>query len=257
MAVNARLDVAAIKKDFPILDREINGKRLVYLDSAASSQKPAGARRDGALLRDDNANVHRGVYQIAAEATERYESRAAEGRAVHRRADASASRLHQERHRGPQPRRPLLGPRQPARRRRRRAHRDGAPRQHRALAHARGRARHRAALDPADRRRRARPHRPRPAARRGEAVQLHRDVERARHAHPGPPARRRGSRRRGGGDRRRLPVRPPPAHRRASRSAPTSSASPATRCAGPPASACCGDARSCSTRCRRSSAAAR
>ena len=65
---------------------------------------------------------------------------------------------------------PLLGPGQPARRRRRRAHPHGAPRQHRAVAHARRRAGHRAALGPAHRRRPARPHRPRPAARRRQGL---------------------------------------------------------------------------------------
>ena len=40
MAVTAALDVARVKKDFPILDRQTHGHRLVYLDSANSSQKP-------------------------------------------------------------------------------------------------------------------------------------------------------------------------------------------------------------------------
>ena len=81
---------------------------------------------------------------------------------VHRRAVRQRDRVHEERHRGAQPRRPLVGPRQPARRRRRRAHRDGAPRQHRAVAHARGRAGHRAAMATRSRRRHARPRRARP-----------------------------------------------------------------------------------------------
>ena len=68
------LDVATIKKDFPILDRTVHGKRLVYLDSASSSQKPASV----ISAMDDyyattHANVHRGVYAIAEEATRRYE----------------------------------------------------------------------------------------------------------------------------------------------------------------------------------------
>ena len=66
--------------------------------------------------------------------------------------------------------------------RRHRAHPPGAPRQHRALADAGGRARHRDPLGAAHRRRPARPHRPRPAARRGQGVRLHRHVQRARHA---------------------------------------------------------------------------
>jgi cysteine desulfurase/selenocysteine lyase len=64
------LDVAAIKKDFPILDREVRGGRLVYLDSANTSQKPRAVLEamEGYYERC-NANVHRGTYQIAEEAT--------------------------------------------------------------------------------------------------------------------------------------------------------------------------------------------
>lgn len=68
------LDYEKIRQDFPILKRKINGKGLVYLDNAASSQKP------GAVLEAMNvfyqasyANIHRGVYTIAEEATELYE----------------------------------------------------------------------------------------------------------------------------------------------------------------------------------------
>jgi cysteine desulfurase/selenocysteine lyase len=68
------LDVTAIKKDFPILHQEVNGKRLVYLDSASSSQKPQkvlDAMTD--LYETTYANIHRGVYRLGAETTERYE----------------------------------------------------------------------------------------------------------------------------------------------------------------------------------------
>lgn len=68
-------DVARVKKDFPILERLVHGKRLVYLDSAASSQKPLPVLE--AMERyyeTTHANVHRGVYQIAEEATSLYES---------------------------------------------------------------------------------------------------------------------------------------------------------------------------------------
>jgi cysteine desulfurase / selenocysteine lyase len=68
------LDVARIKADFPIFEREVNGKPLVYLDSAASAQKPR------AVLdamehhhRHHYANVHRGIYTIAEESTAAYE----------------------------------------------------------------------------------------------------------------------------------------------------------------------------------------
>ncbi len=68
------LDVARIKKDFPLLQQHVDGKRLVYLDSAASSQKPqAVLDAMDECYTTYFANVHRSVYKIAAEATERYE----------------------------------------------------------------------------------------------------------------------------------------------------------------------------------------
>jgi cysteine desulfurase/selenocysteine lyase len=68
------LDIAQIKADFPLLSREINGKPLIYLDSASSSQKPA-AVLDAMdhYYRHSNANVNRGAYQLAVEATDALE----------------------------------------------------------------------------------------------------------------------------------------------------------------------------------------
>jgi cysteine desulfurase / selenocysteine lyase len=69
------LDVARIKADFPILKRQVHGKRLVYLDSAATSQKPlAVLDAMDRYYREYNANVHRGVYTIAEEATAAFEA---------------------------------------------------------------------------------------------------------------------------------------------------------------------------------------
>jgi cysteine desulfurase/selenocysteine lyase len=68
------LDVATLRKDFPILSREINGHPLTYLDSAASAQRPVQVL--DAMRRYDettHANVHRGVYSIAEEATRQFE----------------------------------------------------------------------------------------------------------------------------------------------------------------------------------------
>jgi len=67
-------DVQEIRKDFPILTREVHGKPLVYLDNAATSQKPEvviEALSD--YYRRYNANIHRGVHTLAEEATEAYE----------------------------------------------------------------------------------------------------------------------------------------------------------------------------------------
>jgi cysteine desulfurase/selenocysteine lyase len=69
------LDVEAIRKDFPILGRTVrDGKRLVYLDSGATSQRPRqvlDAERE--FLETSNAAVHRGAHQLAEEATDAYE----------------------------------------------------------------------------------------------------------------------------------------------------------------------------------------
>lgn len=67
-------DVEGIRKDFPILSRTFDGKPLVYLDSAATSQKPRQVLdAERSFYEEHNANVHRGVYQLAAEATDLYE----------------------------------------------------------------------------------------------------------------------------------------------------------------------------------------
>jgi cysteine desulfurase / selenocysteine lyase len=69
------LDVAAVKKDFPILDVEVHGRRLVYLDSASSAQKPQAVLDVmDEVYETTYANVHRGVYAIAEEATARMEA---------------------------------------------------------------------------------------------------------------------------------------------------------------------------------------
>jgi len=73
--VSFDLDPDAIRKDFPILSTEMRGRPLVYLDSAASAQKPRvviDAISD--FYAAHYANIHRGVYQLSAEATRRYEA---------------------------------------------------------------------------------------------------------------------------------------------------------------------------------------
>ena len=71
----SKLDVAAIQADFPILSRKVrDGKKLVYLDSGATSQKPKqvlDAERD--FYEQRNSAVHRGAHQLAEEATDAYE----------------------------------------------------------------------------------------------------------------------------------------------------------------------------------------
>jgi cysteine desulfurase/selenocysteine lyase len=75
MGTAATIDVTALRADFPILSRTVHGAPLVYLDSAATSQKPRQVLEAmDAYYRETNANVHRGVYELAAEATARYEA---------------------------------------------------------------------------------------------------------------------------------------------------------------------------------------
>src|SRR5262245_16148726 len=67
-------DVCRVRKDFPILGQTVRGKPLVYLDSAATTQKPqAVIDAISAYYLTDNANVHRGVHLLSERATEAYE----------------------------------------------------------------------------------------------------------------------------------------------------------------------------------------
>ena len=67
-------DVAAVRADFPILDSQVRGKPLVFLDTAASAQKPQVVIDTISEFYEAHyANIHRGVYQLSAEATQRYE----------------------------------------------------------------------------------------------------------------------------------------------------------------------------------------
>ncbi len=74
-SVSAPLDVERIRADFPILARKIGGKPLVYLDNAATAQKPrAVIDAIQRYYREQNANIHRAVYRLSEEATQAYES---------------------------------------------------------------------------------------------------------------------------------------------------------------------------------------
>jgi cysteine desulfurase/selenocysteine lyase len=67
-------DVAQIRAEFPILHQKINGKPLIYLDSAATAQKPKVVIEAlKSYYENDNANVHRGAHALAARATEAFE----------------------------------------------------------------------------------------------------------------------------------------------------------------------------------------
>ena len=70
----ATLDPVRIRREFPTLDQSVNGKPLVYLDNAATSQKPRAVLDAlGAYYENDNSNVHRGIHELSRRATVAYE----------------------------------------------------------------------------------------------------------------------------------------------------------------------------------------
>ncbi len=75
LATLAPIDVEAIRRDFPVLSREVNGRPLCYLDNAASSQRPrAVIDAISRYYEFHHANVHRGVHRLSQEATDRFEA---------------------------------------------------------------------------------------------------------------------------------------------------------------------------------------
>lgn len=69
------IDWQAIRRDFPVLDQEINGHPLIYFDNAATSQKPASViEAVRHYYASDNSNVHRGIHELSNRATEAFES---------------------------------------------------------------------------------------------------------------------------------------------------------------------------------------
>lgn len=68
------MDMKNIRSQFPILDQEVNGRPLVYLDSAATSQKPLSVIESvERYYREYNSNVHRGVHTLGTKATDGFE----------------------------------------------------------------------------------------------------------------------------------------------------------------------------------------
>lgn len=72
--LSGKLDICKIRDDFPILNRKVHDKPLVYLDNAATSQKPASViEAINEFYSNYNSNIHRGVHQLSEEATDKYE----------------------------------------------------------------------------------------------------------------------------------------------------------------------------------------
>ena len=68
-------DPHAVRRDFPVLDQEVNGHPLVYLDNAATTQKPEQViEAISNYYRRDNANVHRGAHTLSDRATRAFEN---------------------------------------------------------------------------------------------------------------------------------------------------------------------------------------
>src|SRR5215471_16934018 len=73
-ARSVEFDVYKLRRDFPILGRKVHGKPLVYLDNAATAQKPQAVIDVlVAYYTTENANIHRGVHALSEQATESYE----------------------------------------------------------------------------------------------------------------------------------------------------------------------------------------
>ncbi|MCC5920697.1 MAG: cysteine desulfurase [Cyclobacteriaceae bacterium] len=69
------LDIDKIRKDFPVLHQQVNGKPLIYFDNAASTQKPSSVISViKSYYENDNANIHRGIHTLAERATEAFEA---------------------------------------------------------------------------------------------------------------------------------------------------------------------------------------
>ncbi|MCK5369406.1 MAG: aminotransferase class V-fold PLP-dependent enzyme, partial [Cyclobacteriaceae bacterium] len=72
--IESKINVSTIRSKFPVLDQKVNGKKLIYFDNAATTQKPEvviNALSD--YYRQYNANIHRGLHTLAERATAAYE----------------------------------------------------------------------------------------------------------------------------------------------------------------------------------------
>ena len=104
-------DAASVRLDFPILSRTFEGKPLVYLDSASTSQKPTAViEAEADFYRLHNANAHRGIYTLGEEATELFEQARSTIAGFFGVERSCAARLHPRHHGVDQPRRARMGP---------------------------------------------------------------------------------------------------------------------------------------------------
>lgn len=75
LTLKDQLDLTTLRKQFPILDQSVNGNPLIYLDNAATTQKPLAVISEiNRYYTEDNANIHRGIHTMAERATTAYEN---------------------------------------------------------------------------------------------------------------------------------------------------------------------------------------
>ena len=253
-------DVAPIRRDFPILDEHVNGRPLVWLDNAATTQKPQGGHRSPLVLLRARELEHPPRRAHARRARDRrLRGRAREGATLPQRAARSSEIVFVARHdRGHQPDRADAGAGATSARATRSSSRSSSttPTSFPGSSSARSKGA-KLRVAPVDDRG-AGPARGVRAAPRAadQARRVHAGVERARHDHAGADDDRDGASLRRARARRRRAVGLAHAGRRAGTSTATSSCSPATRSSRRPASASSTARRSCSTACRPGKAAA-
>ncbi len=101
--------IAAARGDFPALHQQVHGKPLVYLDNAATTQKPqAVINAMNGFYALDCSNVHRGVHELSERATKAYEACANYCEAFHQCRERTRDHLRPRNHRSDQPRRGVL-----------------------------------------------------------------------------------------------------------------------------------------------------
>ena len=75
LSIKDQIDLNFIRKQFPVLEQSINGKPLIYLDNAATTQKPLTVINEiNRYYTEDNSNIHRGMHALAERATAAYEN---------------------------------------------------------------------------------------------------------------------------------------------------------------------------------------
>jgi len=88
------LDTEQVRRDFPALNQSVNGKPLIYLDNAASAQKPeAVLDAMDRYYRESHSNVHRGAHTLGDRATMAFEGRAGNGARISQRQQHQRDRL--------------------------------------------------------------------------------------------------------------------------------------------------------------------